>query len=65
MQHVFVLRCLQRNHVSIWHAQVVEPKQLTVGQLQQYDGSIPKQPMYLAIGGTIFDVSKGKQCIFS
>lgn len=39
--------------------QVVAPKELTVEELIKYDGSDPAKPIYLAIKGTIFDVSKG------
>mmetsp|Transcript_28129 Transcript_28129/g.71726 ORF Transcript_28129/g.71726 Transcript_28129/m.71726 type:complete len:237 (-) Transcript_28129:118-828(-) len=41
--------------------QVVPLKELTLQQLAQHDGSDPTKPLYLAIKGTIFDVSKGSQ----
>ncbi|DBA70909.1 TPA: hypothetical protein ACH3X2_011356 [Trebouxia sp. C0005] len=40
--------------------QVVPPKQMTLQELSQYDGSIAGKPMYLAIRGTVFDVTTGK-----
>ena len=40
--------------------QLVEPKKLTLAQLKEYDGSDKKRPIYLAIRGIIFDVSKGE-----
>ncbi|KAK5131529.1 hypothetical protein LTR08_000856 [Meristemomyces frigidus] len=33
---------------------------LTDAQLREYDGSDPDKPLYLAINGTIFDVSSGR-----
>ena len=48
---------------SVWELlwlQICAPVQLTVEELAKYDGSDPKLPIYLAIKGTIFDVSKGK-----
>ncbi len=41
------------------HAQVVPLKQLTLSELSQHDGSKPDKPMYLAIRGTVFDVTIG------
>ncbi len=38
----------------------MEPKRLTLAQLKEYDGSDKKKPIYLAIRGVIFDVSKGE-----
>ncbi|KAG9246718.1 putative membrane steroid-binding protein 2 [Calycina marina] len=35
------------------------PKQLTDAELAQYDGTDPTKPIYLAINGTIYDVSVG------
>lgn len=40
--------------------QVVPPKQMTLQELSHYDGSIAGKPMYLAIRGTVFDVTTGK-----
>lgn len=37
------------------------PLLLTDEQLRAYDGSNPKEPIYLAVNGTIFDVSTGRQ----
>ena len=45
--------------------QMVEPKRLTLAQLKEYDGSDRKKPIYLAIRGIVFDVSKGKLHISS
>ena len=38
----------------------MEPKRLTLPELEEYDGSDKKKPIYLAIRGVIFDVSKGE-----
>lgn len=38
---------------------VVPPKELTLQALAGHDGSDPDKPLYLAIQGVIFDVSKG------
>lgn len=35
------------------------PVHLTIEELAKYDGSDPKLPIYLAVNGTIFDVSAG------
>ena len=40
--------------------QLVEPKRLTLAQLKEYDGSDKKKPIYLAIRGIVFDVSRGE-----
>lgn len=40
--------------------QLVQPKLLTLAQLRNHDGSDPALPMYIAIQGTVFDVSTGK-----
>ncbi|KAI5291420.1 hypothetical protein KEM54_004865 [Ascosphaera aggregata] len=37
------------------------PLELTHAQLALYDGSDPKLPIYLAVNGTIFDVSAGQR----
>jgi len=37
-----------------------EGKDLTDAQLKEYDGSDPDKPLYLAINGTIYDVSIGR-----
>ncbi len=45
-------------------AQIVQwwagPLQLTPDQLALYNGTDPKKPIYLAINGTIFDVTEGR-----
>ncbi len=33
---------------------------MTLQELSQYDGSIAGKPMYLAIRGTVFDVTTGE-----
>ena len=40
--------------------QLVAPSQLSLSELSQHDGSNPDKPMYLAIRGTIFDVTSGE-----
>lgn len=52
--------CWLAADVGAWHAQVVPPKQMTLQELSQYDGSIAGKPMYLAIRGTVFDVTTGE-----
>ncbi|GJN74468.1 cytochrome b5-like Heme/Steroid binding domain-containing protein [Purpureocillium lilacinum] len=44
-----------------WKAQMSGPMYLTPEQLAQYDGSDPEKPLYLAINGTIYDVSNGRR----
>ena len=39
--------------------QIVDPLHLSIDELRKYDGSDSALPIYLAIRGTIFDVSKG------
>ncbi|KIW18973.1 hypothetical protein PV08_03262 [Exophiala spinifera] len=47
------------------HAQLRQwwrgPLQLTPDELALYNGSDPKKPIYLAINGTIFDVTEGRR----
>lgn len=38
---------------------IVPPKELTLQELAAHDGSDPNKPLYLAIQGVIYDVSKG------
>ena len=40
--------------------QVVPLKQLSLSELSQHDGRNPDMPMYIAIRGTIFDVTAGR-----
>ena len=40
--------------------QLVEPLKLTLAQLKEYDGSDKKKPIYLAIRGVVFNVSRGE-----
>lgn len=44
---------------GLW--QVVPLKEMTLEELAKHDGSDKEQPLYLAIKGTVFDVSKGSQ----
>ena len=37
----------------------MEPLKLTLAQLKEYDGSDKQKPIYLAIRGVIFNVSRG------
>ncbi|KAL7941665.1 cytochrome b5 [Trichoderma barbatum] len=46
--------------VDWWKAQVQGPIYLTLEQLSAYDGKDPSKPVYVAINGTIFDVSRGR-----
>lgn len=41
--------------------QIVPMKSLTLSELSEHDGSNPDKPMYLAIRGTVFDVTLGRQ----
>ncbi len=41
--------------------QVTPPKQLTLDQLAEFDGTNPSKPIYLAVRGVIFDVSTGSE----
>ena len=41
-------------------SQLVEPLKLTLAQLKEYDGSDTKKPIYLAIRGVVFNVSRGE-----
>lgn len=41
--------------------QIVPPIEISLDDLRKYDGSDESLPMYLAIQGVIFDVSKAKQ----
>ena len=40
--------------------QLVEPLELTLAQLKEYDGCDKKKPIYLAIRGVVFNVSRGE-----
>jgi len=40
-----------------WKAKFAGPVYLTLDELAQYDGSVEGKPIYLAINGTIYDVS--------
>lgn len=47
--------------VGEWKALVNGPVRLTDAQLAEYDGTDPKKPVYLALNGTIYDVSAGRK----
>ncbi len=72
---VFVCCCMHRHCVVcclLLHAlrlcsficmratQVVEPKRLTLEQLRAYNGEDKSKPIYLAIRGVVFDVTRGE-----
>ena len=42
-------------------AQVVEPKRLTLQELKAYNGEDKSKPIYLAIRGVVFDVTRGNR----
>ncbi|KAF7541235.1 hypothetical protein G7054_g767 [Neopestalotiopsis clavispora] len=44
-----------------WEEQFKTPLQLTLSELSAYDGSDPEKPIYLAINGTIYDVSANRR----
>ncbi|ETS78946.1 hypothetical protein PFICI_08799 [Pestalotiopsis fici W106-1] len=44
-----------------WTEQFKTPLQLTPAELSAYDGSDPEKPIYLAINGTIYDVSANRR----
>jgi Cytochrome b5-like Heme/Steroid binding domain len=47
---------------QIWNGrQVVPLEELTLEELAKHDGSNPEKPIYLAIRGTVFDVTTGNQ----
>ncbi|KAL7798187.1 cytochrome b5 [Trichoderma ceciliae] len=46
--------------VDWWKAQMKGPIYLTPAELATYDGKDPSKPVYIAINGTIFDVSLGR-----
>jgi predicted heme/steroid binding protein len=45
---------------SWWKLQLQGPLYLTPEELSAYDGQDPEKPIYLAINGTIYDVSNGR-----
>lgn len=46
--------------VNWWKAQFTGPAYYTLDQLKAFDGSDESKPVYLAVNGTIYDVSKGR-----
>ncbi|KAK7949001.1 membrane steroid-binding protein 2 [Apiospora aurea] len=44
-----------------WKSQFAAPLQLTLEELAQFDGRNPESPVYLAINGTIYDVSANRR----
>ncbi|KAK2597978.1 hypothetical protein QQS21_005894 [Conoideocrella luteorostrata] len=47
--------------VDWWKSQLTGPIELTEQQLLAYDGRDAQKPLYLAINGTIYDVSNGRR----
>ncbi|KAM0451274.1 hypothetical protein ACHAPV_005256 [Trichoderma viride] len=47
--------------VDWWKAQMQGPLYLTPEQLASYDGKDPSLPVYVALNGTIYDVSNGRK----
>ncbi|PTB46999.1 uncharacterized protein TrAFT101_003567 [Trichoderma asperellum] len=47
--------------VDWWKAQMQGPVYLTPEQLAGYDGKDPSKPVYVALNGTIYDVSNGRK----
>ncbi|KAH8678132.1 hypothetical protein BX600DRAFT_493459 [Xylariales sp. PMI_506] len=47
--------------VNWWKEQFKAPTDLTLAELAQFDGSDPSKPIYLAINGTIYDVSANQR----
>ena len=45
---------------AVGRIQVVPLKELTLSELKHHDGTNPDKPMYIAIRGTVFDVTTGK-----
>ncbi|KAK7920323.1 heme binding protein [Apiospora marii] len=44
-----------------WKSQFASPLQLTLDELAQFDGRNPESPIYLAINGTIYDVTANRR----
>ncbi|CAI6096991.1 hypothetical protein V2G26_016030 [Clonostachys chloroleuca] len=47
--------------VDYWKAQLKGPIYLTPEELAAFDGQDPEKPLYIALNGTIFDVSNGRR----
>ncbi|ORY64355.1 uncharacterized protein BCR38DRAFT_409729 [Pseudomassariella vexata] len=48
-------------NVDWWKAQLNGPLRLTLDELAQYDGTDDTKPLYLAINGSIYDVSSNRR----
>lgn len=48
---------------AVGRIQVVPLKEMTLSELKQHDGTDPDKPMYIAIRGTVFDVTTGKSAV--
>ncbi|KFX93175.1 hypothetical protein V495_03007 [Pseudogymnoascus sp. VKM F-4514 (FW-929)] len=48
-------------HLSYWQSLLAAPILLTDAELGDYDGSDPTKPIYLAVNGTIYDVTDGRR----
>jgi len=46
--------------LDVWKGWLRGPLQLTDADLKKYDGSDPKTPIYVAVNGTIYDVTNGR-----
>jgi len=46
--------------LTFWTSLATGPLHLSVSELAKYDGHDPKLPIYLAVNGTIYDVSLGR-----
>lgn len=49
---------------AVGRIQVVPLKEVTLSELKQHDGTNPDKPMYIAIRGTVFDVTTGKHALW-
>jgi len=46
-------------HISYWKSLIASPVSLNDTELRAYDGSDPTKPIYLAVNGSIYDVTPG------
>ncbi|CAK7271097.1 hypothetical protein SEPCBS57363_004441 [Sporothrix epigloea] len=47
--------------LSWWEMQYNGPRSFTLGELADYDGTDASKPIYLSVGGKVFDVSAGRK----